>query len=98
MIYIETCLFFRQEDGINVIFISDITKDGKKPQKCLWVFKEMIELIQEGKLSILRFNLLDVQVLRIGNNYICFTCISYSIIMYYIHTSPCNVVISFKEL
>ena len=72
MTYIEIYLLFRQEDGINVIFISDITKDGKKPEQCLWAFKEMIELIQEGKLSILRFNLLDVQVLRIGNNFISF--------------------------
>ena len=63
-----TILLYRDENGIHVVFLSDISKDGEKPDQAFWVFAELIQLIEEGKLHILRFNLLDVQVHRIWSS------------------------------
>ena len=50
------------EQGINVIFISDVSKGGEKPTEAFWSFTDLALNINEGKLNILRFNLLDIQV------------------------------------
>ena len=49
-------------NGIEVIFITDIAKAGSKPQTALWKFDTLKENIKSGKINILRFNLLDVEV------------------------------------
>jgi len=51
----------RKEDGIDVVFFSDISKTGEKPQSVFWKFDILASNMKEGKLNLLRFNLLDVQ-------------------------------------
>jgi hypothetical protein len=55
-------LSFRKEDGIDVVFISDISHGGEKPKSVFWKFEILVSNMKEGKLNIIRFNLLDVQV------------------------------------
>ena len=50
------------ERVMEVIFITDIAKAGSKPETALWKFDTLKENIKSGKINILRFNLLDVEV------------------------------------
>ena len=59
-------LHFRKEDGLRVIFISEISKKGKPTEKGFWPFNLLESLIKEKDLHLLRFNLLDIQVDYIG--------------------------------
>ena len=52
----------RKEDGIDVIFITDISKNDANPEEAFWSFQDLASLIKEGRLKLLRFNLLDLQV------------------------------------
>ena len=55
-------IYYRTRNGIEVIFITDIAKAGSKPETALWKFDTLKENIKSGKINILRFNLLDVEV------------------------------------
>ena len=55
-------VYYRARNGIEVIFITDIAKAGSKPETALWKFDTLKENIKSGKINILRFNLLDVEV------------------------------------
>ena len=55
-------IYCRKRNGIEVIFITDIAKAGSKPQTALWKFDTLKENMKSGKINILRFNLLDVEV------------------------------------
>ena len=50
------------DEGIDVIFISDVSKGGEKPKQAWWSFDNLAKFIAEGKLILLRFNLADIQV------------------------------------
>ena len=47
---------------MEVIFITDIAKAGSKPQTASWNFDTLKENIKSGKINLIRFNLLDVEV------------------------------------
>ena len=55
-------IYYRTRNGIEVIFITDIAKAGSKPETALWKFDTLKENIKSGKINILRFDLLDVEV------------------------------------
>ena len=55
---------YRNEDGIDVLFITDITKNGEKATKANWEFTLLEKQMEEGTLQLLRFNLLDIQVIK----------------------------------
>ena len=55
-------LLLRKEDGLEVLFITDITKNGERATDYFWEFSLLEKQMEKGKLIFLRFNLLDVQV------------------------------------
>ena len=59
---ISSLLRFRKEDGLDVLFITDITKNGERATEHFWEFSLLETQMEKGKLILLRFNLLDVQV------------------------------------
>ena len=54
-------MFFRDSEGVKVIFVSDIMK--KKPEEETWTFETLRTNIGEGELEIIRFDFLDMQVI-----------------------------------
>ena len=64
--------FLRIKDGIDVLFIMDITKNGEKATQGFWEFTVLEKQMEEGTLQLLRFNLLDIQVTDIRNPYLDF--------------------------
>ena len=61
-IVIDCNTIVRKEDGLDVLLVTDITKHGEKAIKYFWEFSIIEEHMNEGKLILLRFNLLDIQV------------------------------------
>ena len=47
---------------MDVIFISDISKERDKPKEAWWSFEKLAQYISEGRLILLRFDLKDLQV------------------------------------
>ena len=64
--------FLRINDGIDVLFIMDITKNGEKATQGFWEFTVLEKQMEDGTLQLLRFNLLDIQVTDICNPYLDF--------------------------
>ena len=64
--------FLRINDGIDVLFIMDITKNGEKATQGFWEFTVLEKQMEDGTLQLLRFNLLDIQVTDIRNPYLDF--------------------------
>ena len=67
---------FRHEEEIDVLFITDITKNGEKATKASWEFALLEKQMEEGTLKLLRFNLLDIQVIRFVKFYNAPICVS----------------------
>ena len=55
---------YRNKYDIDVLFISDITKNGERATKAKWEFTLLEKQMEEGTLQLLRFNLLDIQVIQ----------------------------------
>ena len=53
----------RKRDGIEVIYISDMAKEGSEPTTAMWKFDTLQKNINSGKINLLRFNLLDLEVI-----------------------------------
>ena len=53
-------MFFRDSEGVEVIFVSDIMKE--KPEELTWTFEMLRTNIAEGELEIIKFDFMDMQV------------------------------------
>ena len=62
---ITSLIFYllRKRDGIEVIYISDMAKEGSEPTSTLWKFDTLQKNMKSGKINLLRFNLLDLEVI-----------------------------------
>ena len=63
-VIIQSIFNCRDDDGIKVIYISDIAKGGEQPDITFWKFETLQKNIKSGKVNLLRFNLLDIQVTK----------------------------------
>ena len=62
--YMTQIFHYRNKYDIDVLFITDITKNGEKATKGKWEFTLLEKQMEEGTLQLLRFNLLDIQVIQ----------------------------------
>ena len=61
-IIVDSYIIIRKEDGLDVLLITDVTNHGEKATMNFWEFNALEKHMREGKLNLLRFNLLDIQV------------------------------------
>ena len=54
--------YFRNDDGINIIHISDIFSRGEKPREETWLFSMLKDNIRNETISLVHFNFLGLQV------------------------------------
>ena len=63
-IIVDSYIIIRKEDGLDVLLITDVTNHGEKATMYFWEFSALEEHMREGKVNLLRFNLLDIQVCK----------------------------------
>ena len=62
MCIISVIFSSRTSDGIEVIYITDISKGGETPKEAVWTYQTLKSNMNEGKANLVRFNFLDIQV------------------------------------
>ena len=52
----------KEQEGLQVIYITDISKGGETPKEIVWTYNLLKSHMKEKKVSLVRFNFLDMQV------------------------------------